>query len=813
MDKLVILELEGEFDVAGFRATLEICTEQQQTQQQVLKAKGYLPAAPDVAMQIQRHWHQNYRSLGMPARIKGHKIIHKGSLNRRIAECRQSAEVLCDRFQSWLNSESFQSIDRRLRENLNRDDRIRFLIRTDDLNLQKLPWHEWNFFERYPKAEVALSAPEYEVAAQRGDFPKKETVRVLAILGNSRGIKLDRDRQILEQLPHADIEFLVEPERQQLNERLWRESWDILFFAGHSETEGESGRLYINQTDSFTLSELKYGLRNAINRGLQLAIFNSCDGLGLVQELQQLRIPQLIVMREPITDQVAAIFLQYFLEAFSAGESLYLAQRQARERLQGLEHQFPCASWLPIIYQDPLVTPPSWLTLGGYSSRDPAAPVASSRRSTLLKRGNWRSAVPWISVIVTLLIMVIRATGVLQATELAAYDHLMRSRPAEHIDPRILVVEVTQADVNQLGGYPLPDSTLVKTIAALQPLQPVAIAIDMHRFQPRGEGRKVLITQFQQDPTLLTVCAFNQSDQNYAAPPEFSADQHMEQLGFSNLMTDTVSRLAQSATPKEPRPVSRNDLQSGSELQLEGQTVRRYLLSYDPKLAPTRSACATPYSLSFQLAYRFLHKAGIQPLQVTSDQQWQFGSVVFQPLPTRFVGYQALEGVNQVMLNYRTAPPGQQVSLQQVLSGQVTADMVRDRLVLIGYTAPVARDTFATPYGDMAGVWIHAHGVSQLLSSVVERRSLIWGLPEWHSLQWGDALWVLIWSLVTIIIVRWLQSRPLFLVGAIVLLFGCIYQLCLNVLNQGMWLPLVPTLVAVTVTAIGIALYSRFNRR
>jgi CHASE2 domain-containing sensor protein len=245
----------------------------------------------------------------------------------------------------------------------------------------------------------------------------------------------------------------------------------------------------------------------------------------------------------------------------------------------------------------------------------------------------------------------------------------------------------------------------------------------------------------------------------------------------------------------------------------QGQTVRRQLLSYDPTLAPTRSACATPYSLSFQLAYRFLHKAGIQPLQVTTNQAWQFGAVVFHPLPTRFVGYQTLEDANQIMLNYRGAPPGQQISLQQVLSGQVTAEMVRDRLVLIGYTAPVARDTFATPYGDMAGVWIHAHGVSQLLSSVLERRSLIWGLPQWHSLQWGDALWILIWSLVITIIVKWLRSRPLWLTGAIVLLFGCIYQICLNVLNQGMWLPLVPTLVAVTVTAIGIVLYSRFNRR
>ncbi|MBD1867283.1 hypothetical protein H6F95_08215 [Cyanobacteria bacterium FACHB-471] len=116
---------------------------------------------------------------------------------------------------------------------------IRFLIRTDDLSLQKLPWHEWDFLERYPKAEVALSAPEYEAIHSSKIHSNKtvlgnKTVKVLAILGNSEEIDLEGNRQILEQLPNAEIDFLVEPHRQQLSDRLWKAAWDILFFAGHS---------------------------------------------------------------------------------------------------------------------------------------------------------------------------------------------------------------------------------------------------------------------------------------------------------------------------------------------------------------------------------------------------------------------------------------------------------------------------------------------------------------------------------------------------------------------------------------------------
>ncbi|NJP10083.1 MAG: CHASE2 domain-containing protein [Leptolyngbyaceae cyanobacterium RU_5_1] len=408
----------------------------------------------------------------------------------------------------------------------------------------------------------------------------------------------------------------------------------------------------------------------------------------------------------------------------------------------------------------------------------------------------------WICLIVTVAILAMRSTGMLQPMELAAYDHLMRLRPAEAIDARILVVEVTQTDVNQQGGYPLTDATLVNTIAALEPHKPVAIGLDMHRFQSRGDGRKRLITQFQQNSKLLTVCAFDQDDQNYAAPPEFTADQQLEQVGFSNLIRDRFSPW---------QPSQRSDLQTA--VQPEGGTVRRHPLSYDPNVAPLRSACATPYSLSFQLAYRFLRNARVQPLQVTSEQQWQFGSVGLRPLPTRFVSYQALDGTDQIMLNYRAAPPGQVVSLRQVLAGQVTADMVRDRIVLIGYTAGVARDSFDTPYGEMAGVWVHAHMVSQLLSAVFEQRSLIWGLPQWRNLQGGDAIWIFGISLITGVLVKRLRSRPLWLGFAIAMVAIAVYQICLIGLSQGGWLPLIPALFAVFLTAIGMLIHLELRRR
>ena len=159
MDKLVVLELEGDLQTLGFRVTLEMHLE---GSLHPIKIKGNLPPEPELATYLQDHWEENYRSLVAPGRIKGKKIIHKGSINKRIAECRESALRLRDRLRAWLDSEAFRGIDRRLREELNRNEAIRFLIRTEDKQLHKLPWQEWDFFERYPKAEVALSAVAFE---------------------------------------------------------------------------------------------------------------------------------------------------------------------------------------------------------------------------------------------------------------------------------------------------------------------------------------------------------------------------------------------------------------------------------------------------------------------------------------------------------------------------------------------------------------------------------------------------------------------------------------------------------------------------
>lgn len=359
--KLVVLKLDGDLK-GGMRVTFEIGEEGTRPQTELVRQ---ISPDPEIALKYQ-NWRSIYRRLGMQTRaIKGAKATIDGSIQKRREDCRRSSVELERCLNAWLKGESFLPIREKWSEILSPpSEEARILIRTSCPELRQLPWQIWDFLERYPNAEVALSSPESEQPPKAKVPTERDKVRILAILGNSRGIDVEEDRRFLNSLPDAVTTFLAQPERKEIDDQLWEQTWDILFFAGHSRTEGERGRIYINQTDSLSLDELRGGLKKAIANGLQIAIFNSCDGLGLAGELEQLHVPQLIVMREPVPDRVAQEFIKSFLSAFSGGQSFYLAAREARLRLGVLENQFPNASWLPTICQNSAAVPPTWGDLG-----------------------------------------------------------------------------------------------------------------------------------------------------------------------------------------------------------------------------------------------------------------------------------------------------------------------------------------------------------------------------------------------------------------------------------------------------------------
>ena len=389
MSKLVILNLGNGNLQSGF----PFVTAWLQSGSKNMQFTGSLPEAPEI-IPLYRRWQLLYKLLHQIKTInvdRGHNssvendylapdedkyLVYDDDDDDYLAFddsdiSRISSEKFSDickelqrRIDSWLDCEQFGNIKRQLRKQLSPDDEIRFIIQTEDKYLRRLPWYIWQFFQDYPRAEVSLSSFNFVPRKKIRNAAKK--VRILAIVGDSTDIDVEIDRRLLKNLPDAQVTFLVEPTRQEFSERL-RDSqgWDLLFFAEHSysQADGESGQIYINPYQSLTIPQFSDTINKAITQGLQIAIFDSSEGLGLARQLKDLPIPQMIVMREPVTEVVAQEFLKYFLTSFAQGTSFYLAVRKARERLQGIEREFVGASWLPVIFQNPAEIPPTWAEL------------------------------------------------------------------------------------------------------------------------------------------------------------------------------------------------------------------------------------------------------------------------------------------------------------------------------------------------------------------------------------------------------------------------------------------------------------------
>ncbi len=807
-----------------------------------MKFTASLPAAPEIP-ELYRNWQSLYRAFYQRHNLRlGSEELEDNHDDFEIEEAyiTNVSEVdlthLCQQFtnsiNAWLDSTEFRKIDQQLRTQLKPSEEIRFIIETNDDLLRRIPWYLWNFFDDYPLAEVALSASEYQQPNKLSKKIRIEKVRILAIFGNSKGIDISQDRTCLENFSaQAEIECLVEPRLDQFNDQLWHQGWDILFFAGHSSSH-EKGCLQLNQTDTIALDPLKYALKQAISRGLKLAIFNSCDGLGLAQQLQDLQIGQVIVMREPVPDGVAQEFLKHFLAEFSRGQSLFVAVRFARERLQAREGEYPCATWLPVICTNPAEPPMIWpqernRTEAVDEPGDLAAPPAVSARAKHRKirvmprnaasgtfgsesfsrtgkqnpSARHRSSITSdrhlqtllvASVLVAALVMGVRYLGMLQPSELKAYDHLMQLRSAdEKPDSRLLIVTVDDADIQyQIQQkmnmrWSLSDQALAQLLEKLEQYQPSAIGIDIYRDFSADPNYPDLATRLRQDDRLFAVCKVSApgdgAPDGISPPPEVSN----ERLSFSDFVADS-DRIA-----------------------------RRQLLHLTP---PLESPCAAKYAFSYLLARHYLNARGIKA-DINRERNLQIGNVVFKQLKSHSSGYQGVDASGyQLLLNYRSLPSLQniadRVALRDVLSDQINPELlesVKNRIVLIGVSAPSTSDYWETPFSAIAldeekqipGVFVQAQMVSHILSTVLDGRRLFW----WWS-GWVEALWVWGWSLLGGAI-AWRIRQPLYLGLGITVALLTVFGICFGIFTQAGWIPLIPSALALVSCAVVLKVLPR----
>ncbi len=374
------------------------------------------------------------------------------------------------------------------------------------------------------------------------------------------------------------------------------------------------------------------------------------------------------------------------------------------------------------------------------------------------------------SVGVSAVILGIRELKWLQSWELNAYDRMLRMRTQDQPNHRIVLVTINEADL-RATTWPLPDKTINQLLIKIESFQPRVIGLNIYR--PEQTNFAVGLKNPQK---LIGLCKMSTiGSPAIPPPPNFP----IENIGFSDVMTDADGIL------------------------------RRVLLFADSE----DQKCKTNFSFASLLAIDYLKKQGID-YNFLDNNNFQLGKTIFPQLKRDAGSYESLDaGGYQVLLNYRQPNQlGHTVTLTQVLKNQVNPEIFKDKLVIIGTTAASIHPGFYTPYSAepeqparMSAVLIHAQIANQLLSSVLDGRSLI---RYWS--QWVEIIWIYGWSLFGGAIAwRWRHPLRLAIVG--VTAFSCLMGICVLSFSQAFWIPVVPPALALLLTGVGVMGYTNYR--
>jgi len=383
------------------------------------------------------------------------------------------------------------------------------------------------------------------------------------------------------------------------------------------------------------------------------------------------------------------------------------------------------------------------------------------------------------SAIATILTLGIQKLQVLETLELRIYDQMMQLRPDSSPDKRLLIVTVTEEDL-QKWNWPLSGEILDRLLGKLEEYEPRAIGLDIFRDLPVQPGHEKLLQHLQESDIIFPVCKHADGKNPGIAPPKGTKP---EQVGFSDVVEDTDS------------------------------SIRRNLISVGVKQS---DSCQSPYSLSWQLALKYLEVGGIQP-QFTPNKELQLRNVVFKRLQPDSGGYENADTQGyQILLNYRSHRQiAQQVTVTDVLLGQVKPDVVKDRIVLIGSTASSLKDIVNTPFttgkaddaGKMTGVEVHGQIISQILSAVLNKERLFWFLPGW-----AEVIWIGGWSVVGGFI-AWRIRHPLGLGLAEVTSLSVLFGTNFVIFMQAGWFPVISPALGLVLTAGSVLAYSAYHSK
>ncbi|MFM0202189.1 CHASE2 domain-containing protein [Paraburkholderia fungorum] len=305
---------------------------------------------------------------------------------------------------------------------------------------------------------------------------------------------------------------------------------------------------------------------------------------------------------------------------------------------------------------------------------NPHTRLSLDPRARLGRRAGHRFLLEWVGIgCLGIVVILLSSLGRLSAgVDHLVYDRFLslRAQPLLH---DIVVLEIDNASVAQLGRWPWPRSVHAKLLEQIAKAKPAAVIYDVLFTEANPEDAQ-LARAIALSPTYLPLLlsAPDSTGQRAVVEPVALLAQAAAGLGHINLEVDSdgivrsVARFEGDADSRWPQlmvPVA--------------QAVERGALQLNER--PHRQS------------------SGEAATQASTDGEGRF-LIPF--------------GLN--------AQDYTKLSFASVLAGDVPADKLRGRIVLIGVTASGLYDRFATPVsgelGPLPGIYIHANVLDTLLT-------------------------------------------------------------------------------------------------
>ncbi|MUG97143.1 CHASE2 domain-containing protein [Scytonema sp. UIC 10036] len=380
---------------------------------------------------------------------------------------------------------------------------------------------------------------------------------------------------------------------------------------------------------------------------------------------------------------------------------------------------------------------------------------------------------------VTMCILLLRSLGFLQSSEWTALDYFFQMRPKESLQERITIVAIDEASLRNSNSWPIPDRDIAQLIKKIQQHQPRAIGLDIYRDLPVEPGHQELLDTFKSVPNLVGIELLSNNNKNTSVPPSPLLHQ-LNQVGFNNVVYDADGK------------------------------VRRNILYWQVNEKARES-------FSLKLALLYLKHEGITPKNAESNPQYlQLGNATFNRFQSNDGSYvRADDGGYQIISNFPKAICSNSkdndchfptVSMRDVLTKSVSESLFKDRIVLIGSTAPSVQDFVLIPYSSrlidtakpVAGVELQAYFVSELVSAALNGRPL---LKVWS--DFVEYTWIFACAYAGVII-KWGMQRTSISFLIILLSAAALTGSAYLALLFGWWIPIVPGLFALSGSAIAI---------